>query len=103
MSDIEILKQSIINTAKTVSSQLGISGFNPLISFGLTNLLNKPKYAIFLEAMTDAEGNVDINKLSVALNDALAAKGGKVTMAGVSFDSEDIQKLKEEFKKLKHE
>lgn len=100
MSDIEKFKLAVINTAKNVTSQLGISYLNPLLVFGLKNMLEKPKYSIVLEALTDSNGNLDINTLTKVLEETIGMKGGRFTIAGVTFTSDDVENLKKEYLKL---
>lgn len=88
MSDIEKFKLAVINTAKNVTSQLGISYLNPLLVFGLKNMLEKPKYSIVLEALTEV------------LEETIGMKGGRFTIAGVTFTSDDVENLKKEYLKL---
>lgn len=101
MSDIEIFKQAVLNSVKNITSQLGVSYMNPLVTFGVKNIMDKPKYSMILEAMTDSKGNLDIDALTKVLDETLGMKGGKITFAGVTFTSEDIHNLKNEFLKLK--
>nr|DAG93878.1 MAG TPA: hypothetical protein [Crassvirales sp.] len=97
MNDIEILKAALNSSIRTIASNLGVPYFAPMAIYGANNMLNKPKYKIMLDALTDGNGNIDIESLSNVLKDTIRSMPNKPTLLGISLGTEDIDLLKREF------
>lgn len=103
MNDIEILKLAATSLIRQITESFGMPFLRPIAEKMFYNLISKPKYSFFIEAITDKDGNVDIDGLSNALKEALAGYGGRLPIAGlnVSLGEEDINFIRDEFIRLK--
>ena len=103
MSDIDLLLQAA-NTfiKKIVNDLLGISsiGTDTLITYILNNA--KDKYSVYLNILTDKDGNINIDILDKALTDAIKTKG-TIQIFGkyIKFTEKDVSDFINMFKQLK--
>lgn len=103
MSDIDLLFQAA-NTfiKKIVNDLLGISsiGTDTLITYILNNV--KDKYSVYLNILTDKEGNINIDILDKALTDTIKTKG-TIQIFGkyIKFTEKDVSDFINMFKQLK--
>ena len=103
MSDIDLLFQAA-NTfiKKIVNDLLGISsiGTDTLITYILNN--SKDKYSVYLNILTDKDGNINIDILDKALTDAIKTKG-TIQIFGkyIKFTEKDVSDFINMFKQLK--
>lgn len=103
MSDIDLLFQAT-NTfiKKIVNDLLGISsiGTDTLITYILNNA--KDKYSVYLDILTDKEGNINIDILDKALTDTIKTKG-TIQIFGkyIKFTEKDVSDFINMFKQLK--
>lgn len=102
MTDIEIFKAALNSSIRTITSNLGLPYLAPIVTYGINNILTKPKNKLFMDALTDGNGNIDIDALSKAFKDTLQLMPNKPTLLGVSFGPEDIDLFTREFLSIKN-
>lgn len=105
MNDIEILKLAVKSTARKMFADVGLKGLAPLVNGWLDGAMEKGVFQALLYGFTTDEGNVNIQGLTKALEDALKDFGGKLKgkMLGfsVAIVPEDVQMLPKEFDAIK--
>ena len=103
MSDIDLLFQAANTFIKKIVNDLfGIStiGTDTLITYILNNA--KDKYSVYLDILTDKNGNINIDILDKALTDTVKTRGNiKIFGNYIKFTEKDVSDFINMFKQLK--
>lgn len=101
MTDLEILKAALNSSIRNITASLGFPYLAPVATYGVNNILSKPKYKFIIDALTDGNDNIDIESLSNVLKDTMRSMPNKPTLLGITFGPEDIDLFKREFLNIK--